>query len=324
MPSAAGHQVRVAYLHEDNGFKSSPNDSTYKTFGADATLTTLEGSNNAVRLFDPSSREAADIIEQQFEGSWTAEFTLTNPWWLQTLIDESPSTSGASAPYTHTYSGDVPDSSRIYTYDEANDIERELLGCVAVSATISADVGGNVTVTLEGAYADESSNSSPGSPVSQPTTSYRPMTFAEATVERPSGTTLSLVQNASLSIQNNTDLIRELGSRFAVDYSPKVRAASIDYTDIKEDDNEKQRMYGSSTAQSPQADVDNTTTLDFVFDNGDTGSSKNSLTISLSTVFPDQYGLSGAGDPEADLEGTLSEMAASVSATAENDQSSAL
>lgn len=324
MPSAAGHQVRVAYLHEDNGFTSAPNDSNYKTFGADATMSTLEGSNNAVRVFNPSSREAANIIEQEFEGSWAVEFTLTNPWWLQELIENSPATSGASAPYTHTYSGDTPSSARIYTYDEANDVERELLGCVCVSGSISADVGGNVTVTLEGAYADEESDSSPSSPVSQPTTDYRAMTFAKATIERPSGTTLSLIQSASLQIQNNTDLIRELGSRFAVDYSPKVRAASIDYTDIKEDDDEKQRMYGSSTAQSPQSDVDNTTTIDFVFDNGESGSDKNALTISLTTVFPDTYGVSGIGDPEANLEGTLSEMACGVSATAENDQSSVL
>lgn len=320
MPPAAGHDVRVMFLHEDAGFASSPSDTTYKTFGADATVSRLEGSNNAVRVFNPGNREAANIIEQAFNGAFSVEFTLTSPWWLQEVITDSPSTSGSSSPYSHSFDGKTPSSMRVYTYDENADSARELIGCVIQSASFSASVGGNVNVTLEGAYADEALTETPSSPEGQVKTTERAMTFAEATVERPSSTTLSLIQNASLTINNNTDIISELGTRFGVDYSPKIRTASIDYGDIKEDDSELKRMYGDST--EPQSDVDNTTSIDFVFDNGDSGASKNALTVSLTTTFPDSYGVSGIGDPEADLEGTLSEMAASVSATAENSTSS--
>lgn len=315
--AAAGHDVVLNYLYEDNGFASSPSDSTDKTFGADATLSTFEGANNAVRVFNPNSREASNIIEQQFAGSWSVDFTLTNPWWTAALVDEK-STSGASAPYTHDFSGTTPVPLQLTYYDASNDFERVLKGCVVSSATISADVGGEVSVSLDGAYADETLTDAPGTTPTQVTTSYRPLTFSEATIERPSGTTLNLVQSASVTIQNNTDLIYELGSRTAVDYSPKTRAITVDYTDIINSKDDTARMYGDSAATSPEAKVDNSMTIDFVMDNGETGAAKNTYTVAMTTVLPDSYDVSGAGSPEDDLEGALSEMAAGVSVTAEN------
>lgn len=322
MTSATGHDVRLIYLWEDNGFLGSPNDTTYKTFGSDATLDTFEISNNVLRLFDPGSREAAKLIAQQFEGAFSVSFVVTNPWWLRAVISAVTNTSGTSAPFTHTFGGDIPTTMQLYVYDENNDYDRTLQGAVVNSMTLSAAINGNATVTLDGVYADESLTEAPSSPQSQVAATKDPMTFAQATIERPSGTTLSLTQDASLTIQNNVDLIRELGSRFAVDYSPKIRAASIDYTDIVHQTDEVKRAYGDSAASSPQSKVDNTTTIDFVLDNGESGSSKNAMTVSLATTLADSYGVSGAGDPESNLEGSLSEMAATVEATAENSSSS--
>ena len=327
MPAAAGHHARVSYLWENdtNGnpdfATSSPDDTDHKPFGSDATLNTMEGSNNAVRVFDPGSREAREVIEQNFQGSWSVEFTLTNPWFLRGVLHNEVQTSGTDAPYTHTFNGDIPYSLRIVQGTETVGSERELLGCVIASMDISATVGGMVTVTVDGAYADEAFDGS-ATLTSQPIVQQRPLHFAHASVSR-GGSTLSLIQNASLSIDNNTDLIPELGTRTAVDYSPKQRTADIQYGDIVEDTDEVQRMYGGSTATSPEATVENTEDIVFTFDNGQTGEDKNSLTLTLNDAFPDSYGRSGAGDPESDLEGTLSEMAPSIAAEADNDAASA-
>lgn len=328
MPASAGHDARVSYLWEDDSSGNpdfatdSPDDSDYKPWGSDATLTTLEGSNNATRVFNPNSREAREVIERNFQGSWSVEFTLTNPWFLRAVLHNGVSTTGSSSPYSHTFDGDVPYSLRIIQGTESTSNERLLKGCVVSSCSMSASLGGMVDVSVDGAYADEELTT-PGSLQGQPTINERPLHFGQATVERPSGTTLSLVQDASLSIENNTDLIGELGTRFSVDYSPKVRSVSIDYTDIVEDDSELTRMYGDSAKTSPQDKVDNTTSIDFVFDNGGSGSDKNSLTMSMTDVFPDGYSRSGIGDPEADLQGSLSEIAPKITATAENSQSAA-
>lgn len=324
MPASAGHHARLSYLWENDSsdnpdfLTSSPSDTDNKPFGSDATINTREGSNNAVRVFDPASREAREVIEQNFEGSWSVEFTATNPWFLRGVIHNSVSTSGTD-PYTHTFDGDVPYPLRIIEGNEATGNEYELKGCVIASCQISANVDGMVNVTLDGAYADEEQvvSNDTASLTPQPTTQERPFTFADATLSRK-GSTLSLIQNAQLNIENNTDLIGELGVRTAVAYSPKVRSVSLSYGDVVEDDKEIKRMYGSSTSSSPESHVDNEVSATFQFDNGKSGTDKRSITLNLSGTILNTYSRSGGGDPEADLEGTMNEIPVSVDATAEN------
>lgn len=320
MPTGAGHNATVSYLWEDDGTGNpdfatdSPEDSTYKTFGADVNVNTLEGSNNAVRVFNPASREAARIVEQNFEGSWGVEFNFTNPWWLGGLLDYDVESSGTD-PTTHDWDGDVPYSMRLLVGNQQSDEQRYLKGCVIASGTISVDTGGMVSVSLEGAYADEDPIDS--NMVTQPTirSGIKPLHFGQANINR-GGDNLSLAQNLSLSIENNTDLIPELGTRFPVDYSPKQRTADLNYTRIVTDEEDTKRMYGSGNA--PEETVDNTEDIVLSFDNGESGNAMNTLTLTLDNVFPNSAERSGVGDPEADLEDALTEMAPTLSATAQN------
>ncbi|MFB6284579.1 MAG: phage tail tube protein [Halobacteria archaeon] len=326
MSAAAGHDVRLSYLWEDDGSGNpdfatgSPSDSDNKPFGSDASLKTHEGANNAIEVFDPNSREAREVIERNFEGSWSVEWILTNPWILRAAIDNNVSSSGTD-PTTHTYSGEVPYSMRLVVGNEQTGHERILKGCVLSSISFSADVGGMVKVSADGAYADEKLNQNV-TLTSQPSINERPMTFAQAQVDR-AGSTLSLIQNAQVQIQNNIDLLNELGTRTPVDYSPKQRTATISYGDIVEDDAELTRMYGDSAATAPEPKVDNSKKIEFIFDNGKSGASKNLLNLTLKNCIPDSYSRSGQGDPEADLEGELSEVAAGLEATAENSTGTA-
>jgi hypothetical protein len=316
-PALAGHNARGGYLWEESGGSpafntDSTDDSDFKPFGADATITTLEGSNNAVRVFQPGSREAERIIEQEFEGSWTSEFTLTNPWFLRGVIDYDVST---GSPYN--FNGDIPYSMQIVNPLERIDKERVIGGAVVVSCDISVSAPGQVEVTLEGAYADEEVVDT--SIRDQPPIENRPLHFGQATVNRD-GSAQSLLQDASLSIENNTDLIYELGIRKAVDYSPKQRIVDVDYTGIMDTTDEVKRMYGASA--SVQSKVENTADIQFVFDNGEaSGSGQNRLTVNINQALADSYSPTGLGDPEADLEEELSEMGATVDAVAETDAS---
>lgn len=336
MPQNTGADTLLYYAwdewNDDGSFPTfgSLSDSDYKPFGTNTTLDTFEGSNNAVRVLNPASREATNVIEQNFSGSVSISFELTNPWWIRAVINEA--SSSGSDPTTHTFDGDVPDIMRIFEVIEdagvsaGNHVLTQSKGVVISTATVSVDVDGNVSVTLDGAYADEetdddiSTGSLPNG-LTQPSTNERTMTFAQALVQRPDGTDLSLVQSASLTIENNTDMIGELGTRKSVDYSPKLRTADIDYGKLVEDDTEVQRMYGS--AATVQEKVTNKESITLQFDNNETGSNKNSLEFQLTGGFPDSLTRSGIGDPESNLENELSEMATTVKAVAENSTSSA-
>lgn len=326
MPVAAGHEVRASYVWEDDGSgnpdfaTSSPDDTDDKPFGSDPTFDSMEGSNQAVRVFDPNDRKAREAIEQMFDGSWSITFNLTNPWFIRAVIDNNVSTSGSSAPYTHTIDGDVPYPMRITVGNEETGNERTLKGCVVASCSIEQSVGEIAQITLDGAYADEDVDT-PASLKAQPAVNERPLHFAQASLARD-GSTLSLIQSASLDIENNIDLIGELGSRVNVAYSPKVMNIDLTYGDIVEDDTELKRQYGGSSATSPQTTVENSVSAKLSWDNGKSGGDKNALDLILSGVTPDGYSRSGQGDPEADLEGELSEIPLDVKAEADIDNAS--
>lgn len=309
MPAATGADTRGVFLWEDdsNGdidfATDSPDDSTYKTFGDDVTFPDAQMDNDPVDLFDPGSREAAKRIGQMFSGTWGAEFVLSNPeFWKAVVADVS--TSGASPPYTHTFSGEVPWPMRIVLPVEPTGNERILKGCVVATCTIDVADNGTVNVSLNGAYADEEETSpGTGSITSQVSSSDEPLMFADGSLTF-GGTTYSLVQSVTLTIENNVDLIPELGSSFAVDYSPKVRRTTIDWGKIVENDNLLTTAYGGGSATSPQDRMDSDAEFsgDLTFDNGEASGNadQNKHVINLSGVFPDTYGRSGTGDPSAD------------------------
>lgn len=319
-----GHHVRAMYKHEDSGFDAAPSDGTWKPFGGSASFNQWSGTNNALAVMQPGSRDAAQVIEQHFEGAWGIQGQLTNAWWLKEALHGTASTTGTAAPYTHVYDGEDPLTMQIYTYDEQNDVERVLGGCPIAQLEVSAQVDGPAQFTLTGAYASDDSTEAPASPNAQPALAEDVLSFHDATVERPGGTVLSLTQQASFQLQNNTELVRELGTRTAVDAIHHQRQVTVDYGDVVHNTDNVSRMYGSSAATTVQSDMDNRQNIVLNFDNGDTGSDRNAIKLTAKSALPDGYDVSGAGDPGANLEGQLSEMAASVSATLENSEASAL
>lgn len=317
MPDAtAGHNSLLAYDWEDTaGFLSAPSAADKKPFGIDATLSTHDLSNNAIRQFNPGSREAEAIIEQEFSGSFTVDFTLTNPWFLEAVLT-TPTTSG-TAPTTHTYDGETPSSMKIFTGNTNTATSRMLEGCVVQTATLTFNIPGTVDVSLDGVYAKENADAES---FTQPPINDRALSFHDATLNR-GGSALSFVQSLTVTINNNIDLIRELGDRFGVDFSPKQRNTTIDYARIVQDASDMERAYGGATTL--QSKVENTADFTAVADNGKTGTSKNAVTLTMNGVFPDGVDRSGVGDATADLEDALSEMAPTILATAENDSASA-
>ena len=331
MPVSTGASTHATFLFEDDGsgnvnFAGTPNDSTYKTFGDDVRIPDAEMDNDPVDLFDPGSREAAKRIAQTFSGTWGAEFVLSAPWfWKAVIADVSTSGSG---PYDHTYSGDVPYPMQITLGNEDTGNDRILKGCVVSDCTLDVSDGGTVSVSLSGAYADEEETSpGTGSIQSQVSTDFDPLMFADGTLAF-AGSEYDLVQNLSLSISNNVDMVPELGSRTPVDYSPKVRRATIDWGKLVENDDQLLTAYGGSSPTSPQdrVDTDDEFASTITFDNGAASGAadQNKQVINLSGVFPDSYSRDGTGDPSAEYIENNSYTGRSLdSVVATNDTSTA-
>jgi len=282
---------------------TSTSDSEFRAFGDDVTIDTAEFDNNFADLFDPGSREASKRVAQQFSGSWSASFILSNPdIWRAVVADVT--TTGSSAPYTHTFSGSVPYPIQIVLPNEGTGNERILRGCVVSECTLDVSNNGLVNVNVSGAYADEEATSpGTGSIESQPTSGHEPLTFADGELSF-AGTSYELIQSVSITISNGTELKPGLGSRFMQAFSPRVRRVTVDWDKLVENDNRQTTAYGGSSATSPQDRIGSSEEFGatITFDNGAASgaSEQNKQVINLSGTLPDSYSRDGTGDPSAD------------------------
>lgn len=327
MPAPTGAHTTLHYLWEDAGFASSPNDTDNKPFGGNATLSQMEGSNNVIDIFQPNNRQIEQLIAQHFDGAFTVDFEVSNPWWLRALFGEPTTVDNTDGTYTHTWDGKNPTPMRITAgyeppaTDSGGEDRRVLEGCVVSSATVDTSVEDTGSVSLTGAYANENySRNTALDP--QPDLQYRVLTFAQAALSLE-GTTLSLVQDASVEIENNVDLLRELGTRVAVDYSPKAMVPSVDYTRIRVENSEQDSLYGSQGASTVQEHVAEEGPLQFAFDNGGLGGEDNQMQLDLSGSKLDSLGNENLGNPQEDLQESINRKLRDLSAEATNNTAAA-
>jgi len=290
--AVAGHNTRVAYDYEDD-FGTTPGTPSWKVPGVDTAVTTKEGTHNVVKLFDPDSREATELIEELFEGTLSVEFVLSNPDWIPLVIAPGDGSS------PEKFSGDFPTSSTWVVGDEVRDQEDVLNGVVCTDCEISCEVPGEFTVSLDFAYANQSTESSVGSvgPSDQPTPSNPPLTFSEAKYT-VGGTEIEIVSNASLSISNNPDMLGDFGTNIPVDYSPKERAVDTSYTKVKQQSpgvDERNDLYGgANTVKDTDPDEDAC-----VFEASD---GTRTITFTTGPAALDTLAEEGLGDAESDVE----------------------
>lgn len=324
MSSSQGHDFRLWYKHEDNGFNQDPADDDPKPFGYNAQGDQFEGSNQAVQVFEPNSRVPADIVRRLFDGAWAVSFVYTNPWWLNSIYGTPSTTDNGDGSHTHTWDGEDIEPQRIGIGRDDAGKERVLQGCVATQAQIQPSVNDMARVTIRGAYAEETIND-PASLEDQPSVNHEAMTFIEAQLQRD-GSTIGLVQDGTLEFANNVELIPEWGSRVPVDFSERTLVPQMNFTKIVEGGSTDNiaAMYGDrAAATSVQNDVA-TAPLTFTLDNDTTaGSGINVLTANMSGSFPNSVSENGIGDPETDVTHEINRLTETVTMTATNEVATA-
>lgn len=313
--SRGGHHGDVTYVFEDAGFDTSPNDTTFKNFGGNATLDTFEGSHNAVRVFN-AERRAAEVIEQNFSGSWslTLEGFTEPPWWLAAIFGQPSSSNVAGNLYDHDYAVETsndPVSLRLYLPTDGFADYKVIAGAVIASVTVDQDNTSSPEITLNGAYAAEPSTDNSLSPT-PPAFSDTSFLNRDAELQVDGGSTVAKTQSTTVNLEGNTELVDEIGSPGPVDFIPRAWEPSLDW----------EKILATDQTVDPLAlfTGENTYTSALIYDNGETGDAEYSIQFDVTGSVPMDWSETGRNDPDADLAEELSEMAADATATITVDE----
>lgn len=201
-----------AYAYVKYGWESTFKDgasSRDKVFGRAQRITGVTRRENLEMIYELGKREPATGVYKQFEGSFTAEFILSNPWIFKALLG-SVQTTGTET-YTHTFTkSKTPVSFGVelgFEGEEAN-VVRLLKGCVMNNFSLTATVDDVIRCRSEIFFADEDTTSLS----SVITDTFDPFVFQHATLELPTGTVLAEVQSFELTIGNTALMVRGLGN----------------------------------------------------------------------------------------------------------------
>lgn len=224
-----GSHAYIEYDFEEDGSNNrtySLNATPNKKFGLQDRVTSLTLTNNRINLPQLNNNYLDSYAYGQQQGSASIGFTLSNGWVFGTVLGR-PTTTGSSNPYTHTYGATaeqkVPRTISIEVgVDGASaDIKRTLKGGLVNTLGLSTSVGGIAECTADIVYGKETDPStSLGSAPTAPTTEF-PYTFAHAELT-VGDSVLAQVQDVSLNISQNSELLYGLSSHQAVDSFKRV------------------------------------------------------------------------------------------------------
>jgi len=281
--AVGGYATDVSYGWETTfGTISSGFD---KAFGQGVKLSTFNMDNTNDQVYQVGSQELQRQYAKEFKGSFSVDFLLSDPWFLRAILGAAPTTTG-SGPYTHTYNttngiNEVQTSFSMNVADDLDtDSDKNLLGCIANSMTLTASVGEPVRVKLDGAFANLSKDTGLTSAVAAV---EEPLYFQQATLELPSGTTMPEVQSFEITVNRNNEFVWGLGSRFAQKNVSKQREYTMSMDMAYEQDSDVlDDFLGSTTA--PTAVPTEAATLVLTVTNGESGTDERSYTITFANV----------------------------------------
>ena len=196
--------------------------STYdKPFGLQQSVgaITLNNSRKDIRKLNQVEREAFAYGQQS--GSVSVDFILSNPWLFKALYGAA-TTSGSSAPYTHTYA-DAPKTCTSFTTEvgfagETENISRKLLGCILSGFSINTAVDDLVNVTADVTFGSEGDATTSLDSTPAADDINFPYTFAHGSLKWYNGSSLATVaevQSVSTTFTQNANLLYAVGSHKA-------------------------------------------------------------------------------------------------------------
>lgn len=288
-----------------------------KAFGSGVKVTNLNRKNNMEQVWDAGLRNAAVIAPKRYEGTASVEWVLANPWFFQALLS-APTTSG-SGPYTHTFAeaDTVPSFSLKSQINSTTAEVANLLGAKMGACTISSAVNELVRCKADIPYANEAFSTTTSARVAESETLF---TFAQATLELPTGSTLAMVQNFDFTINNNPEIVYGQGSRVGQEATVKNRAYTGNISmALQQSGDLLTKFFGGSTG--PATTVAEAATMKFTFTNGLTSTNLRSIVATFTGIQLDEDSI--PQDPTQNIMEDCPFMARSLSVVATNNTSAA-
>ena len=253
--------------------------------------------NNMERVYGLGSRNASANVAKKFEGTASIEFVMNNGSFFRAVLGANSDTGGAGPQYVHTYTeaNTIPSFS-IVTGSELgdNDEVAVLVSAKALTTTITAAVNEIVKVRMECPYKTETiATSGLGSQVVASPYSDDPFTFAQGTLQLPSGSTIGNVQSFELTINNSLEGVWGLGSRIKTAEVEKIREYNLRMTvAFSQASDFLTKFFGQATGPLTTTNVGTTATLILTFTNSGATSALRSLVITLANIYLDEETLS--------------------------------
>lgn len=252
----------------ESAFGTSPGDSSLTTYFGHNVKFSRTIKNNIERIPNLNTRNYSKFAAKKVDGTWNADFQVSNLYFMKGVLG-SVADAGAG-PYTHTYNeANTPPSLTIQSSEDLDtDSETTMTGCLINKFTMNMNVGEVVTGKLEGTYVKEINDTTLNANGNS-ADSEEVFTFAHATLELPTSTTMLEVQSLDMAITNNADLIWGLGSRFATQRAFKQRVYEFKISKVRELSADLQdSLYGSTTTMSNPNTPSNVATLNLTLSNG--------------------------------------------------------
>lgn len=252
----------------ESAFGTSPGDSALVNYFGHNVKFSRTIKNNIERIPNLNTRNYTKFAAKKVEGSWSADFQVSNFYWMKNLLGSA--TDGGAGPYTHTYDEtNTPPSMTIQTSEDLDsDSEVTMTGCSVDKFTMNMNVGEVITGKLEGPYIKEINDTTLNANGNS-SDSEEVFTFAHAVLELPTSTTMLEVQSMDMTVTNNVEYIWGLGSRFATQRAFKQRVYEFKINKIRELSADLQdKLYGSSTAMSNPNKPTDVATLNLSISNG--------------------------------------------------------
>lgn len=260
-----------------------------RTFGF-GNKVTLTRRNNMERIYGLGARNATSNVAKKFEGNASVEFILSNASFFRGVLGSV--TDAGVGPYTHTYAeaNTIP-SLGIDSGVElgTNDFVTELSGCKINTCTITAAVNELTKIKLEVPYKTEVvATSGIGSQVANEATEV-PFSFAQGTLQLPSGSTIGLVQSFELTINNGLEGVWGLGSRLYTANVEKTREYNIRMTvAFSQAADLLTKFFGQATGPLGTSSPATTATCILTFTNGLSTTNERSIVITLANIYLDE------------------------------------
>ena len=282
-----------AHVYSQYDFESTfgGGDATLtKVLGMDERITSFVTQNNQIVVPQLNSVEIAAFAYGQEFKRLSEDWVLSNPWWLELLLNNLVTT--GAGPFTHTYT--VLKTVKSFEMEigleaETANVVRNLKGCVLNSVTIRGGMNeltrctGEILCGKEDPISTDLEASPPSDDLAFP------YTFVHGTLKLiASGSVVAELQSMELTINQNAELVYGHGSKVATGAFRRIFEITGRFNASMVDKTQLQRVLD----RAELADIE------LKFTNGLAGTAEKSITLTGTGVGVSEHSYAAAGvDP---------------------------